>query len=258
MYAVHISTDAPKPYMHPAVAPCFEELRKRVRIESGVDFLARCGDVLRDPDFVSTKDGVANRSWHKTGRAFDYDQSNPALLYQKEIQPDGHVMFRTYLKCVRQDGQQGESRRVLDYRGIAFIGYVLDFTRVAAECGFHRIPAWSGWESHYIRREFWHYQKDDGLTWEAAMQQIKSAGPVTKAVVLSHDDFIGLNDRDSNTDGRVSKIESRLVFYKFLAPDRADGVFDADTHAAVVGFQAANGLKQDGIVGPMTLAKLGI
>jgi hypothetical protein len=242
--------------MHPSVAPLFDELRRRVRMQSGVDFLAKCGDVLRDPDFVSSKDGVANRSWHKTGRAFDYDQSSPALLYVRDPQPDGHMMFRTYLKCGIQSGSQGVHMKVQDFRGIAFIGYVFDFTQAAAECGFHRIPAWAGWQAHYIHREFWHYQKDDGLTWDSAMQQVKSGPAVTKAGVLAHDNIIGLNDRDSNTGKRVSEIEKRLVLYKFLAPEKADGVFDAFTRSAVVGFQAANGLSQDGIVGPLTWEKL--
>lgn len=39
--------------------------------------------------------------------------------------------------------------------------------------GFHRVPAWTGRQKHYNRREFWHYQFDEGLTWQAAMEQIK-------------------------------------------------------------------------------------
>jgi len=30
---------------------------------------------------------------------------------------------------------------------------------------------WTGWQ-HYNRRQFWHYQFDEGLTWQAAMEQI--------------------------------------------------------------------------------------
>jgi hypothetical protein len=30
----------------------------------------------------------------------------------------------------------------------------------------------TGWQQHYNRREFWHYQFDEGLTWQAAMGQI--------------------------------------------------------------------------------------
>jgi hypothetical protein len=256
MNAVRIETDAPKPYMHPDVAPQFNELRRAVRMQSGVDFLARCGDVLRDPDFHSSKDGVAERSWHKTGRAFDYDQSSPHFLFEKDI-IGGRVYFRTFIICALQNGTQGTKRQVRDFRGQMHNKYVVDFTALAEKQGFHRIPAWRGWETHYNRREFWHYQKDDGLTWEAAMQQIRSAD--TKAAALAAAEakkYIGLNDRDSNTGGRVSQVETRLVFYKFLAPEEKDGTFDADTLRAVRGFQAANGLKQDGIVGPLTWARL--
>lgn len=39
---------------------------------------------------------------------------------------------------------------------------------------------------------------------------------------------------------------------------RADGIFGVSTHAAVVAFQARNGLTPDGVVGPRTRAALGL
>ena len=168
---VPISTKAPTPLMHPAAAAAFEKLREAVRIGSGVDFLARCGDVHRPADFHSSKDGVADRSWHKTGRAFDYDQTSTALVIVSEPR-SGKQYFRTYLFCKKQDGSQGVKKTVRDYRGGSASGYLFDFTAAAESHGFKRIPAWTGWQKHYNRREFWHYQFDEGLTWEAAMAQL--------------------------------------------------------------------------------------
>ena len=168
---VKISASAPTPMMHPAAAAVFEKLRVIVREGSGIDFLAKCGDVLRPADFTSTKDGVATRSWHKTGRAFDYDQTNKSLVIVSEPKA-GKQFFRTWLYCKPQDGSKGVKKTVRDYRGGSASGYLFDFTAAAEGLGFKRIPAWTGWQTHYNRREFWHYQFDDGLTWQAAMAQI--------------------------------------------------------------------------------------
>jgi hypothetical protein len=85
----------------------------------------------------------------------------------------GKQFFRTYLICARQDGSLGTRRLLRDYRGWSANRYVFDFTAAAEAVGFKRIPAWTGWRQHYNRREFWHYQFDEGLTWEAAMSQIR-------------------------------------------------------------------------------------
>ena len=82
---VAISAKAPQAVMYETVAPNFGALRKETEKLSGVDFLVKCGDVFRDAGFTSTKDGVANRSNHKTGRAFDYDQTSKAIYITKVI-----------------------------------------------------------------------------------------------------------------------------------------------------------------------------
>lgn len=169
---VAISAKAPTPLMNEKVASSFEDLRKAVYEESGIDFLAVCGDVFRPADLKSNKDGVAYKSNHKTGRAFDYDQTNNRLIIESE--PKGEKQyFRTYIACASQNGSHGEKVIVRDYRGHLFNGYAIDFTKLAEKYGFTRIPAWSGWQSHYNRREFWHYQKMDGLSWEQAMKEIQ-------------------------------------------------------------------------------------
>ena len=55
----------------------------------------------------------------------------------------------------------------------------------------------------------------------------------------------------------VRAVQDVLNFHiRRLAPLAVDGSFGPATHARVVEFQKANGLQQDGIVGPITLAKL--
>lgn len=247
--------------MHVDVAPHFNQLRKDTFALSGVDFLKQCADVMRAANFHSSKSGVANRSWHKTGRAFDYDQTSGALVIVGE-EISGKQFFRTYLICKDQEGGQGTRMSLHDIRGFNVTRYVLDLTELAAKNGFHRIPAWKGWQSpkNYNLREFWHYQKDDGFTWDQAMQQIKDHAdiPSQKKAVAAGDKIIGLNDRDSNTGDRVTLIQKALNSRGLLPSKEIDGIYGRHTLAAVEALQRAAKLGVDGTVGPLTAASLGI
>ena len=245
---VKISAAAPTPMMHRAAAEAFERLRREVREGAGFDFLAKLGDALRPANYVSNKDGVANRSWHKTGRAFDYDQTCRRLILVSEPR-SGKQYFRTYLLCSDQSGRIGVKKTLRDYRGGSASGYVFDFTAAAERLGFKRIPAWSGWLRNYNRREFWHYQLDEGLTWSAAMAQLRSADTLVRTAKV-----FGLNDRGSE----VKKIQKRLSELGFLPATEVDGIFGAKTKTAVRSFQASKALSADGLVGPATLKALGI
>jgi hypothetical protein len=247
---VKVECDAPTPIMHRTAAAAFGKLREIVRVSAGVDFLARCGDIFRPAGFTSDKDGVANRSWHKTGRAFDYDQSSKALVLTSE-QIDGRQFFRTHLICGNQTGRLGFKKRLHDFRGHVVDQYVFDFTAAAKIQGFERIPAWNGWKDHYNRMEFWHYQLTNGLTWAAAMAQISGSSP-EKVVELKR--TIGLNDRGA----AVRSLQFLLNKIGLLPASEIDGVFGRITQTAVFEFQIANGLDADGIAGPITLAKLGL
>lgn len=245
---VQVKTKTPNPAMakmRPEAARRFNKLREQTYIESGVDFLATCGDVLRPANFKSSKDGVAMRSWHKTGRAFDYNQDSTALVLVSEIRA-GRQYFRTYLKCARQDGSFGVKKTVKDMRGHSVTAYLFDFTAAAEAIGFERIPAWNGWQRSYNRREFWHYQFDEGLTWDAAMLQLRGKSRPTTGEV------IGLNDRSE----MVNSLQLKLSLLGLLPKSEIDGVFGAKTKAAVIEFQRKNNLDADGLVGPATRAKL--
>lgn len=230
--------------MHPDAARAFNLLRETIKKNAGFDFLGICGDILRAPNYESTKDGVAKRSWHKTGRAFDYDQTHKNLVIQSEI-INGKQFFRTYLICAAQDGSRGAKRSVKDMRGHTVTGkYLFDFTEAAERRGFKRIPAWNGWQKNYNRREFWHYQYDEGLTWDAAMQMLKANYPQSVTATK----IIGLNDRGET----VKQIQTRLNQLGLLPKTEIDGVFGAKTRSAVIAFQKSNNLSADGIVGMET------
>lgn len=256
---VKISATAPTPLMHRDAAAVFERLRIAVRDASGIDFLAKCGDVFRPANFKTSKDGVADKSWHKTGRAFDYDQTSSALVIVSEPR-GGKQYFRTYLRCAKQDGTMGKRSTVRDYRGYNVTAWLVDFTAIAESMEFLRIPAWSGWQKTYNRREFWHYQYNPtNLSWDAAMKQISGSsgsgssdpsGAVASATGTSTDIL-----RQGDRGDEVKQVQLRLIALKLLGGS-ADGIFGAKTIAAVKKFQSNNKLSSDGLVGPATRAKL--
>ncbi len=244
---VKLDVKAPTPLMHRDAAAKFNILRAAVKEKAGFDFLGKCGDIFRPADFRSSKDGVANRSWHKTGRAFDYDQESKNLIIVSEPR-GGKQYFRTFLICAKQDGSLGVKRTLTDIRGFTRAAFVVDFTAQAEAVGFERIPAWNGWQSHYNRREFWHYCYAPGLTWDSAMLQLRDkARPVEQVFQI-----FGLNDRGVG----VTRLQQKLAELNLLPQPEVDGVFGAQTKAAVEKFQRSKNLPADGIVGAKTMTAL--
>jgi peptidoglycan hydrolase-like protein with peptidoglycan-binding domain len=58
--------------------------------------------------------------------------------------------------------------------------------------------------------------------------------------------------RSGSTGNDVRRLQRLLVMMKSLNFDEIDGVFGANTDAAVRDFQSGNGLTVDGVVGPQT------
>ena len=63
--------------------------------------------------------------------------------------------------------------------------------------------------------------------------------------------------RKGDSGGTVTEIQKRLRSWGYY-DGAVDGVFGSKTEAAVKAFQKKNGLTADGVVGPMTLAALGL
>jgi len=243
-----IPTVAPLPYLRKGKpAEAFKKLKTLCIEGAGFDFLAICGDVMRERGFSSNKPGVAQKSRHKCGQAFDYNQADKHLIIVSEPK-GGQQFFRTWLKCDKQDGTFGTKVILRDIRGFTFNGYAWDFTRAAESVGLERIPAWSGWQSSYTKREFWHYQLTEGTTYEEAMDYLYKAQPDV--------DYASILQKGSRGP-LVKQLQGQLNGLCYLTPvSEVDGIFGEKTDLAVKKFQKDNGLTVDGKVGPMTKAKI--
>lgn len=94
---------------------------------------------------------------------------------------------------------------------------------------------------------------EDGMHFELSEQLIRklhAAGVFGGGVTTLPDSSLSVGDRGQ----QVKRLQERLnELGEHLVPD---GVFGAGTHAAIVAFQARNGLNPDGVVGPRTRAAL--
>jgi hypothetical protein len=167
-----MNVDAPWSYLRSGVpATSFRALRTAVIATAGFDFLAVCSDMFRAKKFKSDKPGVALRSRHQCGDAFDYNIPSTRVIVVRE-DLSGHTWFRSYLKAAVQDGTLGKLRTLTDYQGVKRKAYFVDFTEVAGAHGWHRIPAHAGWAvkgKNFNKMEYWHYQNTEGKSWDEAM-----------------------------------------------------------------------------------------
>lgn len=185
---------APGPYLNDRVDDSFVSLRQRVLDETGWDFLGVL-DNLWEPLNAVPSPGVDPKSWNKAGRAFDFESDlnegyQPPVEVVREL-VGAKTWWRIYLRTERQDGSQGEPLRqvpwsfesrysgnISDYenggRAKASIprGYYLDFTQLAADYGWQRVPAGNTWRTYFPATLFWHFEKRQGLDWEAAMLEL--------------------------------------------------------------------------------------
>ena len=106
------------------------------------------------------------------------------------------------------------------------------------------------------------FQRANGLKVDGAV------GPLTLAK-LDSNNAVSKKDADQATDvgtrpilrpgdkeaAKIKHIQERLKYYGYYT-GKIDGIYGSGTIAAVKAFQRANGLKVDGAVGPLTLAKL--
>lgn len=162
----YVNVDTTLPYLRcGSPANRFQALRQVVIDGAGFDFLSRCGDMMRPKNAKPLKNGVAFRSRHKIGEAFDYNQEDYRVLLVRESK-GGQMYWRTYLRCEKQDGTLGIKANLYTDNAGFVSAYVFDFTAAAEGIGWERIPAQQGWMREPSNREFWHYQLRRDLSFD--------------------------------------------------------------------------------------------
>jgi hypothetical protein len=151
-----------------------------VQTLTGVDIGTGFGDTVRALGSGTKKVGADNFSWHKSGRAVDLNQGLEWVIAKDSAGTS--MYFRIYLEANDEGAKSiyaktiGEDEKSnLHYNALGkqvTKKTLVDVTSILESYGFERIPAHSGWETSYNKREWWHYVKDDGLTWYQALNQI--------------------------------------------------------------------------------------
>jgi TolB protein len=199
-------SDSEEAFLSDRVNESLNALRQRVIEEAGWDYLANLGSSWR-PITYTPPSGQSRMSWYLCGRAIGldqepYEEDEPRIeLVREDV---GNVTYwRVFIRAAQQDGSMGEPLRqaVWDLNarqqdGRAMVeggalkeripsGYYVDFTTLAGDYGWERVPSLWRWRYSWPDIRWWLFQKTDGLNWWEGMlevfepQEIEAAfGPI--------------------------------------------------------------------------------
>jgi TolB protein len=190
--------EAPHAALSDAVDEAFNALRARVVEEAGWDFLQSLENA-----FVGINDplppGLTFNDWLYTGRAFAFNTSALQAGWVEIGREDrgGETYWRVFLRAATQDGSMGQplTAPLWDFstrnsgdpeaydQGGSWkeqipSGYYVDFTQLAADYGFERLPALSKWRTFYPAARFNEFAATAGMSWEEAMLELYPASAI--------------------------------------------------------------------------------
>ena len=191
-YALNTIPDiqAPYPQLHDRVDESFAALRQRVSEEAGWDALAGLSNAFIP--LTTTLDPGLGEDWLYTGRAFALNPliSNAGWMVAVRQDFGAQTFWRLFLRVQLQDGSKGvplhnppwdlAARYDLDPRSYeaggryAAIppGYWIDFTTLARQYGWQRLPALPNWRTYFSGARFTEFALTGGLDWYSAMLEI--------------------------------------------------------------------------------------
>ncbi|MFN8447954.1 MAG: hypothetical protein U0521_05045 [Anaerolineae bacterium] len=188
-----------QPLLSDRVNDSFNALREASNQAAGWDFLGRLDDafwsITRPP-----QPGEERRNWLMTGRAFSLTRNAivgfppPLEVVREDLGVETYWRVFVRVSDDAQSGQLGEPLRQLPWdfasrtegdveaydaggrvRAEVPSGYYVDFTQIAADFGWQRVPAGRDWRANSNTINYWSFQKRDGLDWLAAMREIYTA-----------------------------------------------------------------------------------
>lgn len=180
---------APDAQLNSAAIDAFDALRQRAARAAGWDMLSSLEQAYVNLD--EPLPPARQQDWLYTGRAFEL---HPALLdagwmalVRQEF--NGDTYWRVYLRTADQNGGLGGplTGLVWDFEARSLIpapaGMWIDFTALAADFGFERLPALPNWRTYYPGALFNQFAFKAGLSWEEAMLQLYT--PEQVAAILA-------------------------------------------------------------------------
>ena len=155
-------------------------------------------------------------SWHVCGRAIGldqepYEESRPRVeLVREDV---GNVTYwRVFVRAAEQDGSMGEPLREATWDlnareegGRATVeggalkervpsGYYVDFTTLASDYGWERVPSLWRWRYFWPDVRWWRFRKTDDLTWWECMLELYEP----EQIEASFGPIPGYKDRDGD------------------------------------------------------------
>ena len=181
------------PLLSDRVDDSFNALRQRVIEESGWDYLSVLDAAWLPMDY-SPEPGHSRMSWNVCGRAIDIDQTfydaDDQLIYLTREDVGSETYWRVHIRAADQNGSMGEPLRVAPWdlrareegetvgvQGGRLLeeippGYYVDFTALASDYGWERVPALPRWRYSWPDVLWWHFQQTSGLGWWDCMLEL--------------------------------------------------------------------------------------
>lgn len=185
-----VDVNAPNEQINEAALPAFNRLRARTAQLLGWDALSELANAF--VPLGQPLPPARQQDWLHTGRAFELHSgllsAGWMMIVREEF--EGETYWRVYLKSAgdlgrpltelpwdlsaRYSGTESDYQAGGELAEALPAGVWLDFTSLAADYGFERLPALNNWRSYYQGTLFNLFVYREGLTWEEAMLQVYS------------------------------------------------------------------------------------